>query len=90
MGKRSFFLISDSSAYGKKYCGSDEHQEEEQKLDHFVQILACKRINLICISLNEKAEKTFKEMKKNYDLNPPGYFMVNSITDDKSVADIFF
>lgn len=89
-GKKIIFWISDSSAYGKKYCGSDEYQEEEQKLDHFTQLLACKKFNLITISLNEKAEKTFKEMKKIYNFYSPGYFMINSISNEKTVADLFF
>lgn len=70
--KKIIVWISDSNAHGKRFCGFDNHNEEEIKMNYLVEMIANREINFLGINLikNNKGdgcEKTLNEMKKIYD-----------------------
>ena len=65
--KRAIIWIADAPAHGKRYCGHENHQEEEPKLQPLVEKLARDQYYFVGISINKGADTTFNEMKKIYD-----------------------
>ena len=66
-GKKAIVWITDAPAHGERYCGLNNHQEQEGKLEPLVKRLANDGICFSGLSINGGADKTFQEMKKIYD-----------------------
>lgn len=65
--KKVIVWISGSNAHGKRFCGIDNHNEEEIKFVHLIERAAEEGFNFITINLhkenNEGCKKTLVEMK---------------------------
>ena len=71
-GIKIIVWISDSNAHGKRFCGFDNHNEEEIKLKYLVENMFDQKINFLGINLiknhkNSGCEMTLNEMKKIFD-----------------------
>lgn len=66
--------IADGPAHGKRFCGLQNHQEEESKLLPLIKKLARDEFYFIGIYYNERTLKTFEEMKNIYEQNKGKYF----------------
>jgi hypothetical protein len=62
-GKRALIWIADAPAHGRRWCGTENHQEEEGKLEPLVRRLAQEEFYMVGLSLNGGADRTFSEMK---------------------------
>lgn len=82
-GKKAIIWIADAPAHGKRYCGKENHQEEEPKLEPLVQRLAEENFYFVGISLKNGADKTFNEMKAIYDDCGGKSFTIESFTPEK-------
>lgn len=93
--KKAIIWIADAPAHGKRYCGKENHQEEEPKLEPLIEKLAKENYYFVGISLKsesntEGADRTFSEMKKIYEANKGKPFRIESFSPDANdeVGDI--
>jgi hypothetical protein len=63
--------IADAPAHGRRFCGYDNHQEEEAKLEPLVKQLAGLKTTFRGFSLDGGASVTFEEMEKIYKATDP-------------------
>lgn len=82
-GKRAIIWIADAPAHGKRYCGSDNHQEEEPKLEPLVEKLGRDHYYFVGLSLNGGADRTFSEMRNIYNANGGQSFKIESFCPEK-------
>ena len=64
--KRAIIWIADAPAHGRRYCGHDNHQEEEPKLQPLVERLAREGYYFVALSLDGGADRSFSEMRAIY------------------------
>jgi hypothetical protein len=81
--KRALIWMADAPGHGRRYCGIDNHQEEEPKLEPLVQQLAREQFYFVGLSLNGGADRSFKAMKEIYDSNEGKSFIIESFTPNK-------
>ena len=70
--KKWIVWISDANAHGKRFCGYDNHNEEEEKLVDIIKTLARENFYFIGINVIKKddgCKKTLQELKKIYEEN---------------------
>lgn len=65
--RKAFVLVASRPAFGKRFCGEDGHEDEEEKLTFLV--IKLRHCDFFCVYLDESAKKTFTEMKSIYDKN---------------------
>lgn len=80
--KKAIIWIADAPAHGKRFCGEENHQEEEAKLVPLVKRLAEEGFYFVGISLNGGADRTFSEMRSIYNENGGKSFKIESFTPD--------
>jgi serine/threonine protein kinase len=66
--------IADAPAHGERYCGWQNHQEEEPKLEPLVRALAQDHVKIQAFNVRGEATRTFIEMQKIYEAANPGLF----------------
>jgi hypothetical protein len=66
--------IADANAHGRRYCGHQNHQEEESKLEPLVIEMIKMKVKIQGFSIKGKANRTFSEMEKIYQAINPGLF----------------
>lgn len=78
--KRCIIIISDANAHGKRFCGFDNHNEEENKLINAVKKLAEEKYYIIGINVmkgdDKGCMKTLQEMKDIYETNNGKSFVI--------------
>lgn len=81
--KKIIIWISDSNAHGRRYCGFNNHQEEESKLEPLVKQMAKSNIYFKGINIvrndDNGCRMTLNEMKKIYDANKGKAFVIQDI-----------
>jgi hypothetical protein len=80
--KRALIWVADAPAHGERYCGEENHQEEEPKLDALVARIAHEKFYFVGMSLNNGADATYAEMKRIYDAHGGPSFVVESFSPD--------
>ncbi|KAK8839404.1 hypothetical protein M9Y10_031753 [Tritrichomonas musculus] len=80
--RKGIIWIADAPAHGKRFCGEENHQEEEPKLEKLVKELAEKKFYFSGISINGGVDQTFAEMKKIFDENGGKSFRIQSFSPD--------
>lgn len=70
--RKCIIWISDANAHGKRFCGFDNHNEEEPKMEPLVRRLAEEKIDFIGINViksesNNGCHQTLQEMKTMYE-----------------------
>jgi hypothetical protein len=81
--KRALIWIADAPAHGAKYCGANNHQEEEPKLEPLVRAIAAERYYFVGMSLNNGADRSFAAMKAIYEAGGGPSFHVESFSPEK-------
>lgn len=77
--KKCIIIISDANAHGKRFCGYDNHNDEEDKLIEAVEKLAEKQCYIIGISVMKRDKgclKTLQEMKDIYETKNGKCFII--------------
>lgn len=68
--KKCIIWISDANAHGKRYCGYDNHNEEEPKLEPLVRQMANNNIYFVGINItiydDVGCQRTLNEMREIY------------------------
>ena len=82
--RRAIIWIADAPAHGCRYCGRENHQEEEPKLEPLVAKAARDGYYFVGISIGGGADRTFNEMKRIYEVNGGRLFTIESFTSDRS------
>lgn len=81
--KKLIVWIADANAHGKRYCGVENHQEEESKLEPLVVKMARSNIYFIGINIRKGKDSgcqmTLQEMKKIYQRNGGKSFNIETI-----------
>lgn len=70
--KKCIIVISDANAHGKRFCGIDNHNEEEDKLVDITKTLAKENFYFIGINViknDDGCKKTLEVMRKIYEEN---------------------
>jgi Mg-chelatase subunit ChlD len=80
--KRALIWIADAPAHGKRYCGFDNHQEEEPKLEPLVARLGNEKYYIVGMSLNGGANVSFAAMKAIYESHGGPSFVIESFKPD--------
>jgi Mg-chelatase subunit ChlD len=78
--RRALIWIADSPAHGKRYCGFENHQEEEPKLEPLVARLGDEKYFFLGISRNGAPKLTFRTMKTIYDAHGGRFFGIEHFT----------
>lgn len=86
-GKRLIVWIASRPAQGKKFCGENGHENEEEELIHIVKELSNDRIYFHGLFLNERTKKTFDEMELIYEFSRN--FIVRSFDESEYIIDLF-
>jgi hypothetical protein len=81
--KRALVWIADAPAHGAKYCGAQNHQEEEPKLEPLVRAIATQKYYVVGLSLNNGADRSFAAMKAIYEAGGGPSFHIESFAPDK-------
>jgi hypothetical protein len=76
--KRAVIWIADAPAHGKLYCGRENHQEEEPKLEPLIAKLAKDGVYCVAISLSDYADPCFARMRDIYQANGGPHFAIES------------
>ena len=98
--KKLIVWIADANAHGKKYCGYNNHQEEERKLDPLVKEMAKNNYYFIGINImrgkDRGCENTLNEIEKIYRKHHGKSFIIQNIEvevdpdmDDDDIPDGF-
>jgi hypothetical protein len=66
-GAKTIIHIADAPAHGWRFCGTSNHDDQQQLLPPLIQEVAKRRIILSCLDLNGGATLSFNECKKIYD-----------------------
>jgi Mg-chelatase subunit ChlD len=80
--KRALIWIADAPAHGRRYCGFDNHQEEEPKLEPLVASLGDQKFYFVGMSLNGGANVSFAAMKAIYEAHGGPSFVIESFKPD--------
>lgn len=68
--KKCIVWIADANAHGRRYCGYDNHNEEEPKLEPLVERMADERVYFVGINVkkgeDEGCQQTLQEMRTIY------------------------
>ena len=68
--KRSIVWISDANAHGKLFCGYDNHNEEEPKMEPLIREMASMNIHFVGINVirdsDNGCERTLQKMREIY------------------------
>jgi hypothetical protein len=59
--------IADAPAHGKRFCGRDNHNDQEALLPPLIEELAAKKITVSCLDIGRGARVSYSEMKAIYD-----------------------
>jgi hypothetical protein len=81
--KRALTWMADAPAHGRRYCGIDNHQEEEPKLEPLVEQLARDQYYFVGLSLHPGADRTFAAMKEIYESTGGRAFSVESFSPER-------
>ena len=82
-GTKLIIHIADAPAHTKEYCGRDNHEEEDGKLQTILRICANKDIKIISFAINTGAEKSFKVCEEYYkEYN--GFYKIFSFDEAKT------
>jgi hypothetical protein len=81
-GKRALIWIADSPAHGKRYCGYDNHQEEETKLEPLVARMGEEKYYFVGLSINGGADLTVAVMRAIYEAHGGPSFVIESFNLD--------
>lgn len=65
-GTKLIIYIADAPAHCRKYCGSNNHEEESGKLEHYLQRCAKEKIKIICFDIRNGCRKCFEIMRGDY------------------------
>jgi hypothetical protein len=76
---RSVCWIADSPAHGRRWCGYENHQEEEGKLEPLIRRLQISGVVFLGLDLQAGAGDTFEEMQRVWAENANGQFSYESI-----------
>lgn len=80
--RRAVIWIADAPAHGRRYCGRENHQEEEPKLEPLIVKLAKDGYYFVGLSINGGADRSFREMKNIYDAAGGKSFTMESFKPD--------
>ncbi|OHT03917.1 hypothetical protein TRFO_28764 [Tritrichomonas foetus] len=79
-GKKCIVWIADANAHGKRYCGFDNHNEEEPKMEPLVRRLAEENFYFVGINVMKGTDTgcqiTLREMKSIYERYHGKSFMI--------------
>lgn len=78
--KRAIIWIADSNAHGKLFCGYDNHNEEEPKMEPLIQQMADKGIHFVGINVvcndDRGCERTLTKIREMYQNFDGGSFLI--------------
>ena len=80
--KRALIWIADAPAHGERYCGRENHQEEEPKLQPLVAKIAEEGYYFVGLNIHGGATQTFREMKAIYDSKGGRSFVVQDLNPE--------
>ena len=80
--KKIIVWIADANAHGRKYCGTNNHQEEKSKLEPLIKQMAQSNIYFIGINVrkgDDGCRRTLEEIKKIYLRNRGKNFNIQDV-----------
>jgi hypothetical protein len=66
-GQRLIIHLADSPAHGHDYCGSQNHEEENSKLEPLIRRCAAQSIKIVGMPIHPSAQMSYDRCKLIYD-----------------------
>ena len=89
-GTKLIIHFADAPAHTKEFCGEENHEEENGKLQIILESCSKKNIKIISIPILVNAKKSFEECEKYY-TKYNGFYKILNFDDSKSanISDLF-